>query len=135
MTLTRSLEPASAIRRIDTDRNDLLAVDISGEVTPSDIENLYGLLDGAYALHDKIDVLVRATEFETADWGGVSETTMVDGRIRAEQHVRRCAAVGGPDWTRRVSGFFATDVPVEIRYFDAGDEADAWKWLGATRTG
>lgn len=135
MTLTRSLEPASAIRRIDTDRSDLLAVDISGEVTPSDIENFYGLLEGAYALNDKIDVLVRAVEFESANWDGVSEDTITDGRIRAEQHVRRCAAVGGPDWTKRVSGFFATDVPVEIRYFDAGEEADAWEWLGATPTG
>jgi hypothetical protein len=134
MTLTRSLEPASAIRRIDTDRDDLLAVDVSGEVTPSDVENFYGLLEGAYALHDKIDVLVRASEFETAHWDGVSEETIRDGRARAEAHVRRCAAVGGPDWTRRLSGFFTPDVPVEIRYFDAANEADAWDWLGATRS-
>ena len=135
MTLTRSLEPASAIRRIDTSRDDLLAVDISGEVTPADIENFYGLLEGAYALNDKIDVLVRAAEFESADWGGVSEDTISEGRTRAEQRVRRCAAVGGPDWTKRLGGFFAGDVPVEIRYFNIDDEADAWDWLGATRAG
>ena len=135
MTLTRSLEPASAIRRIDTSRDDLLAVDISGEVTPADIENFYGLLEGAYALNDKIDVLVRAAEFESADWGGVSEDTISEGRTRAEQRVRRCAAVGGPDWTKRLGGFFAGDVPVEIRYFNIDDEANAWDWLGATRAG
>ena len=135
MTLTRSLEPASAIRRIDTDRDDLLALDISGEVTPSDIENFYGLLEGAYALHEKIDILVRAAEFESADWNGVSEDTISEGRTRAEQRVRRCAAVGGPDWTKRLGGFFATDVPVEIRYFNADSEADAWRWLGATPIG
>ena len=89
MTLTRSLEPASAIRRIDTDRDDLLALDICGEVTPSDIENFYGLLEGAYALHEKIDILVRAAEFESADWNGVSEDTISEGRTRAERRVRR----------------------------------------------
>ena len=135
MTLTRSLEPASAIRRIDTDRDDLLALDISGEVTPSDIENFYGLLEGAYALHEKIDILVRAAEFESADWNGVSEDTISEGRTRAEQRVRRCAAVGGPDWTKRLGGFFTADVPVDIRYFDADDEADAGRWLGATPIG
>lgn len=136
MTLTRSLEPASAIRRIDADRDDLLAVDVSGQVTPSDVENFYGLLEGAYALHDKIDVLVRAADFESADWEGVSKETMRNGRVRAEAHVRRCAAVGGPDWTRRVGGFFTTaDVPVEVRYFSADDEAAAWAWLKAKRLG
>lgn len=133
MTLTRSLEPASAIRRIDTDRGDLLAVDVSGHVTPSDVENFYGLLEGAYALHEKIDVLVRAADFESADWDGVSEATMRDGRARARTHVGRCAAVGGPDWTRRIGGFFTAGVPVEVRYFDIDDEQAAWTWLGAKR--
>jgi hypothetical protein len=131
MTLTRSLEPATAIRRIETDRDDLLAIDVSGEVTPSDIENFYGLLEGAYALHDRIDVLVRATEFETADWDGVSRQTMREGRERAEQRVGRCAAVGGPDWTSKLGGFFTEDVPVDVRYFEAQEEDQAWQWLGA----
>lgn len=131
MTLTRSLEPANAIRRIDTDRADLFAVDISGQVTGSDVENLYGLLQGAYALNERLDVLVRATAFEALVWEGVSKETIQQGRAEAESHVARCAAVGGPNWTTRLYGLFSSAPPVEIRYFDAADEAEAWKWLGA----
>ena len=132
MTLLRSLEPASAVRRIDADRDDLLAIEIAGEVTASDVETFYGLLEGAYALHDQIDVLVRATEFERARWDEISEETLHDGRLRAESHVRRCAAVGGPNWTTRARGIFLSGTDVELRYFAAEDEPAAWEWIGAT---
>ena len=109
MTLTRSLEPASAIRRIDADRDDLLAVDVSGHVTPSDVENFYGLLEGAYALHEKIDVLVRATDFESADWDDVSKEIGRGGsvassppmfRSRSATSARTTRPTHGPGWAR-----------------------------------
>lgn len=128
MTLTRSLERASAIRKIETDRDDLFAVDIAGEVVAADVENLYGLLEGACALHERIDVLVRATELVSIDWEGIADETIVSGQERAQTHVRRCAAVGGPDWTAKLG----KETQVEIRYFDADNEADAWTWLEAT---
>ncbi len=46
-----SLDPVPAVRRIETDRSDACAFEIVGHVSPADIENLYGLLEGAYALH------------------------------------------------------------------------------------
>ena len=39
-----SLEPVPAVRRIDTDRDDLCAFEIVGHVTAADVENLFGLL-------------------------------------------------------------------------------------------
>ena len=45
------LEEVPAVRKIETDRTDLLAVDIVGHVTAADAENLFGLLEAAYALH------------------------------------------------------------------------------------
>lgn len=131
MTLTRSLEPAAAIRRIDSDREDLLAVDISGDVTGADVENLYGLLEGAYAVHSHVDVLVRCTDIATIDWDSVSQETLAQGRDRAQTHVRRCAAVGGPDWTERAITSLGEGSAPELRYFAADREADAWAWLGA----
>ncbi|MDP3895351.1 MAG: STAS/SEC14 domain-containing protein [Mesorhizobium sp.] len=125
------LDPVPAIRHIQTSRDNVFAVDIVGEVTSADVENLYGLLEGAYELHDQLDILVRATQFESIDWSGVSEATMREGREHAEAHVRRCATVGGPDWTRQLNGFFAPSTPVEIRYFAAEDEAEAWAWIDA----
>jgi len=125
------LDPVPAVRRLETDNPEVFAVEISGQATSADAENLFGLLEGAYALHDRIDVLVRATRYEGADWGEIDPDTVAEGRRRAEKYVRRCAVVGGPDWTESVGGFFSPPVPVELRYFNAEDEPDAWAWLGA----
>lgn len=127
----RPLDRVPAIRRIDTDRSDFFAVEVAGEFTAADVENLFGLLEGAYALHDRIDVLVRAADYEGADWEGVDPDTIAEGRRHAERYVARCAVVGGPDWTRSVGGLFSADVPVELRYFEAADEDGAWEWLRA----
>lgn len=127
------LEEVPAIRRIDTDRNDLFAFDIVGEVNPADAENLFGLLEAAYALHSQIDVLVRLTDFEGAQWAEISPGTFEQGRDAALRHVRRCASVGGPDW----SGYLRGELPegAELRHFPADGEADAWEWLDARPRG
>ena len=128
------LDRVPAVRRIDTDRTDAFAVEISGYVTAADVENLYGLLEGAYELHDQIDVLVRLVDYEGADWAAVNRHTTEEGREHALKHVRRCAAVGEPDWTSRVGGFFGSDLPVELRHFPSAREDEAWEWIGASPT-
>jgi hypothetical protein len=89
------LEAVPAIRRIDSSRDDLFAIDVVGEVNSADAENLYGLLEAACALHPRIDVLVRLTDFEIADWSETSPQTIEQGRQMALANVRRCASVGG----------------------------------------
>jgi hypothetical protein len=113
------LEAVPAIRRIDSSRDDLFAIDVVGEVNSADAENLYGLLEAACALHPRIDVLVRLTDFEIADWSETSPQTIEQGRQMALANVRRCASVGGPDWTRRIRA----------------DRAGAQVFSGRTRSG
>ena len=55
------LDTVPAIRRIDTDRDDLFAIDVVGYVSAADAENLFGLLEAAYALHPRIDVSSTAS--------------------------------------------------------------------------
>ncbi len=40
-------ENPPTIKRIDTTRDDAYAFDVTGHVTAPDIENMYGLLEGA----------------------------------------------------------------------------------------
>ena len=129
------LDAVPAIRRIDTDRDTLFAVDVVGHVAAADAENLFGLLEAAYALHSRIDVLVRMVEHEGVDWAHVSDETVKQGTAHALEHVGRCAAVGEPDWVPYAQGFFATPLPFELRHFDGEAEAAAWRWLGARPTG
>ena len=89
-----SLTSLPAVRQVETDRPDLFAFDVVGQVSPSDVENFYGLLEAAYALHPSIDVLVRVIEHEGVEWGEMSPKTIEQGRLHAADHVRRCALVG-----------------------------------------
>lgn len=123
------LDRVPAVRRIETDRPDLFAVEISGYVTAADVENLYGLLEGAYEISDRLDVLVRLKDFEGIEWSAVDRDTTETGRSHALQHVRRCAAVGEPDWTGSAGGFFSSPLPVELAHFPLEGEDEAWAWL------
>ncbi|RWA68966.1 STAS/SEC14 domain-containing protein [Mesorhizobium sp. M1C.F.Ca.ET.193.01.1.1] len=125
------LEAVPAIRRIDTNRDALFAIDVVGDVSPADAENLFGLLQAAYALHPRIDVLVRLTDEESVDWANISENTIRQGVAGALEHVVRCAAIGEPRWASLVGGFFPKALPFEFLHFGSGDEAAAWQWLGA----
>ena len=77
------LEAVPAIRRIDTNRDALFAIDIVGDVSAADAENLFGLLEAAYAMHPRIDVLVRLTDHGSVDWANISEDTLRQGADHA----------------------------------------------------
>jgi hypothetical protein len=126
-----ALDPINAIRRVDTNRATAFAFDVVGHVNSADIENFYGLLEGAYALHDKIDLLVRMVDFDGIDWRGVSSDTTKTGRSHALLHIHRCAAVGEPNWISSVQGFFSPALPVELKHFTLQEEPAAWDWIGA----
>ena len=70
-------DPLPAIRRIDTDRGDLCGLEVVGHFTSNDLENAYGLLEAAYAQHEKVDLLVRIRHYEGFDWGAVFDE--IDG--------------------------------------------------------
>lgn len=128
------LDRIPALRRIDTDRSDVFAIEVSGYVTSADVENLYGLMEGAYALHDQLDLLVRLTDFEGVDAQGLSRETTEEVREHARGHVRRCATIGstGDLWDSRT--FLRLPSDVDHRDFAPEEEADAWAWLGASPT-
>lgn len=128
-----SLEAVPAIRRIDSDRDALFAIDVVGDVSPADAENLFGLLEAAYALHPRIDVLVRLTDQESVDWANIAPDTLRQGADAALEHVARCAVIGDADTL--AAGFFPKALPFEFKHFGSDDEASAWQWLGAKPIG
>lgn len=126
------LESVPAIRRIETSRDDLFAIDVVGHVSSADAENLFGLLEAAYALHPRVDVLVRLIDHDGVDWADISAETLKQGEANAKQHIARCASIGEPNWIPDVQGWFTASLPIELRHFKAEDEAAAWQWVGAT---
>lgn len=130
----RPMERVPAVRRIETDRADAFAVEITGEFVAADAENLCGLLEGAYTLHERIDLLVRIVELESLDVSGVSADTTAFMRDHVARHVGRCAIIDDGGWTSRLAGLLAPGSGVELRRFSEEQEQDAWAWIGARAT-
>jgi hypothetical protein len=124
------MDPLPAIRRIDTDRDDLCALEVVGRFTAADLENAYGLLQAAYEQHDKIDLLVRISDYEGFDWNAAFDESIASARSQALRHIRKYAVTGGPAWMRLALGFFGPFMSIEVRHFAMQDEAAAWEWIG-----
>ena len=129
------LERVPAVRRIETDRDDAFAFEITGEFNAGDAENLCGLLEGAYALHERIVLLVRLRDVGIVDLSGLSPETAGLMRSEAALRVARCAVVGGGSRASRITQLFEPAEGIETRNFADGDEDAAWQWLGAREAG
>lgn len=125
------LDPVPAVRRIDTNRADCTALEIVGHVSAADVENLVGLLEGAFAINDRVDLLIRVTDHDGVDWADISQETVAEGRSETGRHVRRMAAIGDPTWTSRLQKLVIGDTDAEIAHFTPEQEDEAWTWIGA----
>jgi hypothetical protein len=130
MPRTTATDPLPAIRRIETDRGDLCALEIVGHFTANDLENAYGLLEAAYTEHEKVDLLVRMSRYDGFDWGATFSRTAIRGKTQALRHIRKYAVVGGPAWMRPMLIFFRPLTSIRIRHFATADEPKAWQWIG-----
>jgi hypothetical protein len=126
-----SIASMPAVRRIDTTRDNLFAIDVVGHVNAADAENLFGLMEAAYLLHPRLDVLVRLVDHDGVDWAEVSRETLEQGTAHALEHIARCATIGKHDWTSVAKRLLPSSATTEFRHFDAEDEAAAWQWLEA----
>lgn len=127
----RPLERVPAVRKIETDRPDLFAVEITGEFSSADAENLCGLLEGAYAIHDRLDLLVRISNLDDVDLSDMSPETKDFMRDHVTMHVGRCAIVDESGWADAVTRLLKPGGSVELQRFPPQDEAQAWEWVGA----
>ena len=125
-------DPLPAIRRIDTTRSDLCALEIVGHFTAADLENAYGLLEAAYAEHEVVDLLVRIRDYDGFDWSAVFHKATIRGKAKALRHIRNYAVIGGPTWMRAVLTVFGPLTSIKTRHFAPDREAEAWAWVGGT---
>lgn len=121
----------SPIRKIENNRDDLLAFEIAGHITSAEIENMYGLLTAAYGEHPKIDLLIRLVDYEGMDWPSLFSQTSLEMRKEALKHLNHYAVINGPLWLETSIALIEPFLTVEIRTFRPDDEGDAWAWLNA----
>ena len=120
---------AAAIRRRPTPRATLLAFDITGKISKSDIEGMARQIDGAFDIHDKIDILLIMTDFEGMDAGAVFDGEALGAQARSIRHVRKYGVVGAPGWARAMIELGDLLTPVEAKTFDLAEQDAAWAWI------
>lgn len=125
-------ETPPSVRRIETDRDDVFAFEVTGKIAPADIENLYGLIEGAAALHDLIDVIVIMHDYGGLDWSTLLRGETYSGKSEAFRHIRRIALVGAEGWIRTGIAFARPFTSIEIREFELKEADQAWAWIGAS---
>lgn len=125
-------ETPPSVRRIETNRDDAYAFEITGEIESADIENMFGLLEGACELHELIDVLVVVHDYEGFDWNALWRGETYQNKSYALKHVRKCALVGAAGWMTAGISLAKPFTSIAIKQFDLDELEEAWAWIGAS---
>ena len=56
-----------ALTQLETERDDVYAFEIDGQLSKEEVEEVYQVLEKAYAEHDKIDLLIRIGRYDGFD--------------------------------------------------------------------
>lgn len=120
-----------AFRIIETDRPNALAFEINGRLDKAELDAVSAHYLHAAEGQDRVRVLGRIRHL-----GGFEPAGLMSGDFFAMkrsflERMERYAVVGGPAWLRTTLNSLAPLFKVEIRHFEAEEEAEAWSWLGA----
>lgn len=123
--------PLSALRLIPTTRPDVYAFEWDGRASTDDIAAFVRLLREEFDKHDAVRVLARIKRFEGFDSAVLAKGELLSFKLRAAGKVQRYAIVAGPNWMKRYGVGIGALLGVEMRYFEASEEDQAWAWIGA----
>ena len=120
-----------ALRLIETDRPEVLGIEMDGRLSKEEIGRISRELNAALQSREITSVLVRIRTF-----GGFDPSIAFDGeylrmKLGFLHQLKRYAVVGGPKWIRQWVQFMGPLVRIETRHFALEDEAAAWDWLEA----
>ncbi len=122
----------STLTRIPTDRSDLYAFEIDGEVSADDMEWMAELMNGAFDEHEgKVDMLLLFREFDGSERGAMLDGDVIASRFRSLAHVDRYVVVGAPEAANSMIETMAKLMPVEAHTYPMAQAAEAWHLLGA----
>lgn len=126
--------PKRGLEEIPTKDPGTIAVAVRGPVTGADIEHWAPRLRAAYETQGRLNLLMRM------DGGYRFHLDVFSGKLArlktdALSHIERYAVVGAPDWMPSATRLARPLLKLEPRFFDSGDEAAAWNWVGTEPAG
>jgi hypothetical protein len=105
----------------------VLEVVASGKLSADDYENFEPAVDALIEQVGKINVLFVMHDFHGWDLGAVWEDVKFATKHCSDIH--KIAMVGESDWEKWMSTICKPFTKSSIKYFEAGQEAEARQWL------
>jgi hypothetical protein len=115
------------ITSIDRGTDSILGFALSGKLHDEDYKNFVPAVDAAIAAHGKVRLLVHFADFHGWDlhalWDDIKFSTTHCNKME------RIALVGDKSWEKAMAKVCKPFTMAQVRYFDAAQIEDAWKWL------
>lgn len=125
----------SSVSRISTDRENLYAFAIDGEVSADTMEAMAKTMNEAFDRHDeKVDMLLVFRNYAGSETGSLFDADVLASRMRSLTKVERYVVVGAPDAAGRMVQTLGTLMPVQTRAYPLDELDDAFSFLNARPT-
>lgn len=121
----------STISETQTNRPDVFAFHITGEVTADDLQAMASYMNDQFDQHDSVSMLLIFQDFQGQKTGAGFDVATLKAQIRALSKVQKYAVVGAPDAANTLIDVMNKIIPVEARHFARAQQADAWDFVGA----
>ena len=121
----------AALRVISSTRKDTYGFVWNGKISVEDALEFANAFKPVLAQQEKIRLLGRIERLGGIVPGAFTEAGLLRLKSMMLRKIERYAIVGGPPWLKRYVGFMRTWRKIDVRYFDAASENDAWAWLEA----
>jgi|SRR5215831_5609405 len=115
------------ITRLEKSTDSILGFTLSGKLHDEDYKTFVPAVDAAIAAHGKVRLLAHLVDFHGWDmqalWDDIKFSTTHCNKVD------RIALVGDKRWEKAMAQVCKPFTIAHVRYFDAAQIADAWKWL------
>ena len=123
---------SDSVTRLQSDRPDLYAFEIHGEVSEEAMESMAQTMNAAFDAHeDKVDMLLVFRGFEGSESGATFDMDVIASRVRSLTNVARYVVVGAPESANTMIETMGKLMPVEAHTFPLQRLGEAWALLGA----
>jgi len=119
------------VRVVDDGSDGLLVFEIDGKLTEDGVDQVFTAFDRAVETHGKINLMVRVKDYEGFDFGLLADRDFMTSKFGAIGKVGRYAIIGAPGWMRAMVQGMGPLIPIEMRTFDASEDAAAHDWASA----
>ena len=124
-------EPGPSIHFLQTTNENVFAYEVTGRLRANDVKAAIKEFGTYLECDGKVNVLGKLGGFSGFDLFAVLEDELVRLKYRSLSKVDKYAIIGAKPWMRNFIELLSPLTSVKVRFFDLGEEAAAWEWVGA----